>query len=151
MLTQQNQAHKCLLNLKWKFIYCTKESDLIREPNPEIEGAEHLKWSSSRIFWRQKALVIKDQWILKISCLFVPFISYEENKVSWIIPSIRLGKLIETSQFWKHHAWACPITQPLYLQILSYPENWINNFCAKSSGTFWSRGLYLIWPFSIGT
>ncbi len=51
------------------FIYCTKESDPIREPDPEIEGVEHFKKSSSRIFWRQKLLVIKDLWILKISCV----------------------------------------------------------------------------------
>ncbi len=35
----------------------------------KYKGAEHFKWSGSRIFWRQKALVIKDQWIFKISCV----------------------------------------------------------------------------------
>ncbi len=41
MLTHQSQVHKRLL--KSKFIYYTKEADPIREPDPEIEGAEHFK------------------------------------------------------------------------------------------------------------
>ncbi len=52
-------------------MYCTKESDPTREPDQEMKGAEQLQVKWLRIFWHQMALVKKDQWIFKISCVIL--------------------------------------------------------------------------------
>ncbi len=42
---------------KRKFKYCTKESDPISKPDPEIEGEEHLQMKRLENIWRQVAFV----------------------------------------------------------------------------------------------
>ncbi len=43
MLMPRSQVRKCLLKSKMEVYILSKESDPIREPDPEIEGVEHFK------------------------------------------------------------------------------------------------------------
>jgi hypothetical protein len=69
MLTQRSQVRKCLLKSKSEVYIQYRIGWSDQRTGSRIKRAEQFKWSGSRIFWRQKVLVIKDQWIFKISCV----------------------------------------------------------------------------------
>jgi len=59
MLMQESLVRKCLLNLRRKFIFCTKESHPIRKLDPEMKGVERLQ-----VKWLEKILASSCAWSL---------------------------------------------------------------------------------------
>jgi hypothetical protein len=71
-------------------MYSTKESNPIREPDQEMKGADQLQGKRLQNILApncQMALVKKDQWIFKISCVV------EISKVANLIWLVQGGQL----------------------------------------------------------
>jgi hypothetical protein len=110
MLTQWGQVRKCLLKSKMEVYILYKRVWSGQRTGSRNRRGRHFKWSGSRIFWHQKALVIKDQWILKISCVkpmsgIYPFVTKLDTK--WLKAGVH----------WQKHYWYGSTISPYLLAL----------------------------------